>query len=303
MKFILNEKKYAENCINNNRLDKDNIYQTLVIMAQYYYDCTRFRKTKITELLIEYLQQTYPRYKQDAARWDKTCARIATHTGGKKTKLLELDGVPIYRKEMETIKGINDKTTQRLAFTMLCIAKLNSARNPKNNGWLNLGSKAIFDAAAVTGSAKIRDLKLHQMMELGLIEFTKKINKTNIRITYMCTDDDAETAMVLSESDFLELGLYYQYNIYDKHDTIGKCEKCQRYYMRRKANRYRLASKQCTYCIVAEEQNKQAKTEEKKCVDCGKLFNADARANKKIRCDECQSKWRKMNDRNRKKKP
>lgn len=296
--FILNEKEFAKFCIDNNVFERDNIYRTLVWIAQYHYDFNGYRKKKITELLIDFLQKSYPLYKRDAAKWDETAEKIAKKTGG--NPLLELDGVPIYKQEMETIKGIKDKTMQRLAFTMLCIAKLNKARNPKNNGWLNLDSKAIFDAAAVTGSAKIRDLKLHQMMELGLVEFPKKVDKTNIRITFMCDDDGSEKCRFIS--DFRELGLQYQYEIL--HDrAIGKCEKCSRYYIRSKANKYRPASKICTHCIQEEEQIKPPKIEIKNCVDCGNRFFVDARAQHKTRCADCQAKYRKMKDRKRKKKP
>ena len=296
--FILNEKEFAMVCYQYKTYEKNNIRRTLELIAQYLYQYLGIRKIKIPEILIDYLQQAYPRYKQDSAKWDETCAKIAKHTGGK--TLLELDGVPIYQEEMETIKAIKDKYTQRLAFTMLCIAKLNHAKNPSNNGWLNLDSKAIFDAASVTGSAKARNLKLHDMQNLGLVEFPKKVNKTNIRITYMCTDDTAEKAMIVS--DFRELGLLYQYEIL--HDwAIGKCSDCGRYFVRAKANKYRLASKICLDCIQKQEQMKPPKIVSKICVDCGKKFYVDARAQHKTRCNECQEKWRRKNDRKRKKKP
>ena len=42
---------------------------------------------------------------------------------------------------MEIILGLKNKVLERLAFTMLCLAKLNNIKNPKNNGWVNAESK------------------------------------------------------------------------------------------------------------------------------------------------------------------
>ena len=300
MNFILNEKEFTKYCIEHNTYEKDNIYRTLVWIAQYHYDFNGYRKKKITELLIDFLQKNYPLYKRDSAKWDETADKIAKKTGGK--HLLELDCITLTKKEIEIITGIKEKTMQRLAFTMACIARLNKARNPENHGWLNVDSKVIFNAAHVSGTAQQRDYKLHDMQILGLIEFARKIDNNNIRITFLDESDNQEIGYSVSAADFRDLGLCYQYVFNKDHDAIAKCQRCGRYFIRSKANSYRQASKNCPSCIQ-EEQIKIPKMVTKSCIMCGKNFVTDARAQHKTRCADCQSKWRKMKDRNRKKKP
>ena len=51
MNFILNEKKYVENALTTGDY-ADDIYKTLVLLAQYYYQYCGYRKVKITNLLF-----------------------------------------------------------------------------------------------------------------------------------------------------------------------------------------------------------------------------------------------------------
>ena len=170
MNFILNEKEYVENALASGDY-ADDIYKTLVLLAQYYYQYCGYRKVKITNLLLDFLVKNYAPYAHNKRQWAATCEKIARKTGGK--TLLQIDGVWITATELETIAEIENKTLARLAFTMLCIAKLNNAKNTKNNNWVNLDSKDIFNAARVAGSRTQRDLRIADLLDLGLIELPK----------------------------------------------------------------------------------------------------------------------------------
>ena len=301
--FILNEKEFAMVCYQYKTYEKGNIRRTLELIAQYLYQYLGIRKIKIPELLIEYLHQAYPLYKQDAEKWNETCEKIAKRTGG--NLLLTLEAITLSEREMNRIRQIPDKVNQRLAFTMACIAKLNNAKNSKNDGWLNLSSKDIFDAAHVTGSMSARDLRINNLYKMGLIDLPKKVNNNNIRVRFLDDDGYSDPQWKYYDVDamaFRDLGLYYRYRFL--HDSeIKICPKCGRYFSQYQAAKRRTASKICVDCIEEQERVKPPCIIKKKCVDCGKDFFVDARANHKTRCDDCQAKWRKFNDKKRKKKP
>ncbi|MGN1316674.1 MAG: hypothetical protein ACI4VW_06360 [Acutalibacteraceae bacterium] len=288
MNFILNEKEYVENALTTGDY-ADDIHKTLVLLAQYYYQYCGFRKVKITNLLLDFLVKNYAPYVQNKRQWAATCEKIARKTGGK--TLLEISGVWITASELETIAKIENKTLARLAFTMLCIAKLNNAKNTKNNNWVNLDSKDIFNAARVTGSRTQRDLKIADLLDLGLIELPKNNSKLNIRVAFL--DDDSEKKIFVS--DFRELGNLYRYEI-EKNNRIYKCELC---------GKYNRNGKLCADCQKTQENKKLEikhieTTNEIICIDCGKSFRIEKRIKNKCRCDECQKEYRKLQDRLRK---
>lgn len=287
MNFILNEKEYVENALTTGDY-ADDIYKTLVLLAQYYYQYCGFRKVKITNLLLDFLVKNYAPYAHNKRQWAATCEKIARKTGGK--TLLEIDGVWITATELETIAEIENKTLARLAFTMLCIAKLNNAKNPKNNNWVNLDSKDIFNAARVAGSRTQRDLRIADLLDLGLIELPKNNSKLNIRVTFL--DDNSGNKLFVS--DFRELGNLYRAEI-EKNEKFRKCNTCGKY------SKYGLCG-DCQKQQKAKEIEAEyiANTNEIVCVDCGKSFRVEKRIKNKCRCDECQKEYRKTQDRLRK---
>lgn len=292
MNFILNEKAFIENALNTGDYAGD-IYKTLVLLSQYYYQYCGFRKVKITSLILEFLQKNYPPYLKNKRQWEATCEKIARKTGGK--TLLEISGVWVTASELETIAGIENKTLARLAFTMLCVAKMNNARNENNNSWVNLDSKDIFDAARVAGSRTQRDLRIADLLDLGLIELPKNNNKLNIRVAFL--NNESENKMFIS--DFRELGNLYRAEI-EKNEKIKQCKICGKY------------SHNTKFCICAdcrkEQENKEleadyiANTKSVVCVNCGISFRVEKRIKNKCRCDDCQKEYKKSQDRLRKQK-
>lgn len=290
MDFILNEKDYVLQCLENGTYSAG-LRKTLDLMAQYYYQYLGFRKVRIAKLLLEFLEKNYPPYTKSVRQWEATCEKIARYTGGK--NLLAIDGVTITENEYKTLAEIKNKTNARLAFTMLCIAKLNDAKNPKNNGWLNLDSKTIFEAARVSGTRKQRDLRIADMLDAGLIEIPKRTNKVNIRVAFI---QDGKPKMFIS--DFRELGLQFRKNVLK--ETIGICQNCGKYFIFKEACVMEIASRICHDCIIEKNKPKPLAMREGSCIVCGKSFTVIARNNSKVRCDDCQAQFARERDRKRK---
>jgi len=291
--FILNEKEYVLKSLNDGTYTAG-LRKTLDLLAQYYYQYCGFRKVKITKLLLEFLEKNYPPYAKNTRQWEATCEKIARHTGGK--NLLEIDGVTITENELNVIKNIQNKTNARLAFTMLCIAKLNDAKNPKNNGWLNLDSKTIFECARVSGTRKQRDLRIADMLDSHLIEIPQRTNKVNIRVAFM--DETTTENQGMFVSDFRELGLQYRKNVLK--ENIGICKNCGKYFTYKEACAMEKASRICPDCIIEKNKPKPRAMREGSCCVCGKSFTVIATNNSKVRCDDCQAEFARERDRKRK---
>lgn len=268
--IVLNEKEYAQECLKNKTVS-DKPFFTLSILAKYYYHCFDYRKKKITDLLIEFMSKNYPRYDCNKAEWDGNIEKIAANAG--KFTLYEIDGVWITQAELETIESIHNKVLERLAFTMLCLAKLNNMKNPKNNGWVNLDAKEVFGLARIACSVVNRYERLGQLNQLSLLEFPKKNDNLSSRVTYI--NDDSEK--VLFVSDFRELG--YEYLKY-KGENFIRCRECGILIRNNKSG----TKKYCHACAGYIPME----TKSIICVDCGEEFNVDARLSNKCRCVSCQ---------------
>lgn len=274
--IILNEKEYAEHCIREKEIDMKKPYKTLYILGKYYYHVCGYRKRKIEKTLMEFVEQTYPRYEYSKSIWEDNIEKIAKNAG--KHKLHEIDGVWVTDIELDTISTINNSMLERLAFTMLCLAKLGNLRNSKNNGWVNNDAKEIFTLARISCTAKERYLNLGILGQLGLLEFPKKLDNLSSRVTYINETGDNK----LFISDFRELGYEYQNYL---GGNFTRCAECGRLFRNNKQK----SKKYCKDCIGYTPQVIKIIH----CVDCGKAVEVDAKNNKTCRCSSCQKEYRK----------
>lgn len=270
--IILNEKDYAENCLKNGIKD-NNPYFTISIIAKYYFHHFGYRKKKISRLLIEYLEKYYVGFSDNRYTWETIAERVAANAG--KYPLFEISGVSITESEIETISKIKDKVLERLAFTMLCLAKLSNLRNEKNNGWVNTDTKDIFKLARIACKVDEREIKIGELGRMGLLEFSKRNDNLNSRVTFI--DDESKQKMFIK--DFREIG--YEYMLY-KGENLIRCAECQ---ILTRGNKYG-NKRYCRNCVSPQITKKVI------CVDCGKQFEVKSKNNQTRRCADCYVLYR-----------
>lgn len=282
--IILNELNYAEQCIKDGIID-DKPFFTLSILAKYYYHHLGYKKRKIIDELTEFLSLNYPRYQDSKADWDATIETIAANC--QKYPLYEIEGIWITKAEMDSIKAIHNKVLERLAFTMLCLAKLAIRKNDNANGWINEDAKTIFSLARISGSVLDRNIRIGQLAEIGILELPKKNDLMSVRVTIV--NDNSENLLFIH--DFRELG--YEYLKYCGQNII-RCAECGILVRGNKAGTKRY----CSDCAAYIPQGTKKIT----CIDCGKIVAIDSKNNKTCRCEECQLIANKENARLRKQK-
>ena len=282
--IVLNEKKYAIECLENGFVGRKPFF-TLSIIAKYYYYCLNYKKSKIEMLLNNFMFKNYSiGYQSDRLSWQDTIEKIVKKVNN--YTLLELDGVKITKSELETISGIGNPNKERVMFTILCLAKFGIARNPQNNGWVNTDSKEIFKMARVSCKAKERELYIGDLCDRGLLELPKRNDNVSLRVTFI---DDGEEELFIS--DFRELG--YEYLKYNGENFI-RCAECG---ILTRGNKNR-TKRYCKDCAAYTPQKSKTII----CVDCGKEIVISGNNKRTIRCDNCQIKADKENARIRKQK-
>lgn len=272
--IILNELEYAEKCLRGEATN-ESPYSVLAILAKYFYHYKGYKKSQIITELTKYLTENYPAlYSDRRAAWDESIEKLAS--GAKKYTLYEIDGIWVTKSEMETIQNIHSKVLERLAFTMLCLAKLALRKNGNANGWVNDDAKTIFSLARISGSVVDRYCRISDLVELGLLESPKKNGLLSYRVTFI--DDKSEN--ILFVHDFRELG--YEYLKYTGQNII-RCAECGILTRGNKSGTKRY----CSSCAGYIPQKIKKIT----CIDCGKEFEISSKNNKTCRCEKCKKKY------------
>ena len=172
-------------------------------------------KINIIKELDDFMNTYYPNY--NSVDWisilEKYAIKADTYS------LCECDGIWITENELNVINDIHDKVLERLAFTLLCLAKFRNYRNPDNNNWLNYSNGKIYAMACINTTALEKDMKFNKLKESGLIEYAKKVDNLNIQVLYI--DNDSENKLFIS--DFRKLG--YEWKLY-KGEKYIRCIDC-----------------------------------------------------------------------------
>lgn len=211
--IVLNELDWAYDAIQSRKLG-NKPYETLLRVAKYYAH-DGYSKRNIQKALEGFVLSCDP--KASIPKWSKTIDYAVK--GALKHPAVEMDGINVTKNEMKTIKALPGKQIRRLAFTLLCLAKFFDGANGGDH-WVNCEDSEIMRLANISTSIRRQSSMYHQLWKLGLIQFSKKVDNTNVRVLFI---DEAEDDVVLNVTDFRNLG--YQLLMYDG-EPFFKCERC-----------------------------------------------------------------------------
>lgn len=199
MNIVLNEREFAIDALQRCVLGAKPS-ETLGRVAKYYHS-EGYDKAAIHSKLEDFIVKCDPAL--NLAKWQTTIDNQVKSAG--KFPLIEIDGVPITQKELDTCERVEGTQMKRLLFTLICLAKLGDATKESNNGWVNRPDKEIFKLANVVTSVKRQSLMYNDLRAAGFIRFSKKVDSVSINV--LCIDNSG--APVLTITDFRNLG--YQF--------------------------------------------------------------------------------------------
>lgn len=234
--IVLNEKEYIEDAMSKNIIS-DKPSETINLMAKYYKYCGLKRKECFNKI-DEYFTRNYKTYNK--IKWEDVINKYIRDAYDRKYPLIEIEKISITKKEMEIVRSINNKRLERLAFTMLVIAKFNNLVNTKNNGWVNREDKEVFKIANIRVGKRDQCLLINDLKTRDLIEFSKKVDNVNSRIKFIGDDSEIE----LEITDMRDLG--FLYSEYRGVEKFKKCSVCGKL--------FKPKGKTHVYCNVCSEE-------------------------------------------------
>lgn len=200
MTFILNEHEWARDMIESRSLGK-RPFETLCRVARYYID-EGYRKDEARRLIETFLLQCKP--DASTALWMDTLDRAVSCAV--KHPAVVIDKLVITKPELEAIDNLNGVQVQRLAFTLLCLAKYYDAINPKANHWVCADDSDIMAMANIKDSIRRQCELYRQLKDLGMIRFSKRVDNTNVCVLFV-----SKGATAMEIDDLRNLGNQYLY--------------------------------------------------------------------------------------------
>lgn len=242
MSLILDEKEWAREMITTRDLG-DHALETLDRVARYYRQVEGCSRAETRRQLELFLVRCDPY--ANLVAWSDTLDKLAKNAA--KYKLVEIDGITITRSEMDAIASVGSMSTQRLAFTLLFLAKYWNEVHSDNDNWVNTSDKETLAMANVRTSIKRQCDMFHKLRESGFIQFSKRVDNLNVRVLPVSTDENDEP--VLCIADTRNIG--NQYMMY-RGEPYFPCEVCGTVVRRKSARQ-----KYCPSC-ADEVRSQQA---------------------------------------------
>lgn len=213
MTIVLNEHEWARDMIDSGSLGKKP-FETLCRVARYYYD-ENYSKRNIRRMLETFLLKCDPT--ASITKWSDAIDYAVSRAS--KTKAINIQYIGISDSELKVIQSISGKQLQRLAFTLLALSKYWDSVNPNGDHWVNAQDSDIMKMANINTSIKRQSQMYHTLCEMGLIQFSKKVDNTNVRVLF----GDSGTC-TLKITDFRNIG--YQYIMHTGSDDYIQCQNC-----------------------------------------------------------------------------
>ena len=212
MTIVLKENEWAEDMITSRSLGKKP-FETMCRVARYYLD-NGIPKKEVRKMMDTFLLQCDPTV--SLPKWSESLDKALQRA--LKYEAINIDGVTVTKPEMKRIEAVGGKQAQRLAFTLLCLAKYWNAVTEKNDSWVNNKDSDIMRMANINTSIKRQSLMYYNLNAAGMIQFSRKVDNTNVRVCFM---EDGEPAIRVT--DFRNLG--YQYLRYHG-EPYFVCQNC-----------------------------------------------------------------------------
>lgn len=202
MSIVLNELGWTKNAMEHCELGP-NPGETLTRVAKYYRmeGCGKEEARKGVE---DFLLRCDPF--ASTVLWADTIESAVKY--GMKHPFIMIEKVTVTKPEIARIRKVHGVQAQRLAFTLLCIAKYRMIVAPQTDGWVNTPEKEIMRMANINASYKRQNLLYGQLLDEGLLQSSKRIANLNVRVLFA---EDGEPAMEIT--DYRNLGNQYMRHI------------------------------------------------------------------------------------------
>lgn len=218
MSIVLRENEWAEQAIQSKTLGVKPS-ETFRRVARYYLD-EGYSKSDVRKNLDVFLLQCDS--SASLPKWSPILDYALNRAC--KCKAINIDYITVTEPEIAKVNAVEGKQTKRLAFALVCLAKYWDAVNPNGDHWVNSKDNEIMTMANIKTSIRRQGLMYWQLKDDGLIQFSRKVDNTNVRVVFL-----QEGNPVVKVSDFRNLGYQYLKYCGEPYFECANCGMTVRY--------------------------------------------------------------------------
>ena len=167
-----NEKKYAENMLQNGFI-KNKILFELRILAKYFFYLGKNRND-VRQNVVQFCEHYCPNFNE--IKYRKLINDVCNYA--KNNKLIKINSVLISNEELNKIKSLNDLKLEKLMFVMLVICKCYNEILNSNNNKVYANLTDLFSLAKLNIRVSARQKMIKELIDKEFITMSLNCNYT-----------------------------------------------------------------------------------------------------------------------------
>lgn len=247
MKFILDERQYALDLLENGTIGKSEKISIRILLK--YYRSLGLTQDQAVADLFEFMSTSVSHFKK--SDWEDLVNHYATSVyKSENSDLVCVKEVIITKSEWETLLSVEDEKKQRLLYCLLVYKKAQNEMNHQFNEWFYGNLSEIFKMAKISGryaTVHAQCMTIYELKEAGYLSLAKSIKSLNLKLNYIEPTADLEEERIAFVVKNFEDVLY-------------------EYYLARQIRAVR-----CGICHKAIKLKKNERTNRKYCRSCQQI--------------------------------
>ena len=250
--IITNEKDMLEKILRTKRIDETNPLSDVRLVVKYQMSQGIDDSEVIYYSVNELMKCGYEGYNEVV--WEKTIKKlIGSVKKYKSFDLINIDEIIITKAEWESIIALNDKQLERLAFIMLCYAKIGNKVYPNSDNWVYSEITNIFKESKIRAGFESHSLFYKLIKENNYLYRVNNAKANGFRVNFI----NEESEPFIRINDFRDKECITYYEEYKGIKKYKVCEVCgKRFEIKSKTYK----PKYCNVCAktIKLEQNKKS---------------------------------------------
>lgn len=242
------EKNDIEKILASCDVTPDNVNCVISSLSKYNFHVLHMDDKVNFDFISKWLKKHYDRY-IETEFFDIINSKIAA---AHKYNLLESDSLVVYQSELDAISSVNDIKTEKILFTVLCVAKLQKNIFGYKNGKYKFKLTNLFKLARVHIPSVDREMFMHNLYKLGFIDAPYRNNDDSRWVTFMSDDEDKNVVLTINEIDFDELAYVYL-NWKNNGQGYSRCQICNRL-IKQSKTKPRKYCEECAKNIITKQK-------------------------------------------------
>lgn len=256
-KLTFSEKKDIEKVLASGDVTQDNVVHVISGIAKYNFRVKHMSDEDNYSYIKNWLSIHY-QYYVETELYGVIIQKVeAAHN----YDLLESDSLVIYQSELDVILASGDIRTEKVLFTVLCIAKLQKNIFGYQNGKYKYALTNIFKLARVHIPSTDRNKFMHTLLDKGYINAPFRVDDEQRYVTFMSDGINDKEVIIVPDSDFDELAFVYE-DWKSMGENFDRCEKCGRL-IKKSKTKPRKYCEECAKNVQTEQKRLWAETNRK----------------------------------------